>query len=211
MLRTRTKLLWQMTSTNPNLTTFKQGTQHCTFLEFKKKSVIILATVAIYVCFESAENTPNMNIKLFFVDIKKNFHSHSGSVSLSDGTMFKSQAAQAHVMNILRSRNTWWIYYKTETRCEYITKSQKYKSLYGNATTAIYLSGIWDKNDSLCSHVVFIAAPVLLRLVLKRISRVWSFNVYYISIHTFIFKAAHLLTVSFIRSSINSIKMVHLP
>ena len=28
------------------------------------------------------------------------------------------------------------------SRYEYITKSQKYKSLYGNATTAIYLSGI---------------------------------------------------------------------
>ena len=70
------------------------------------------------------------------------------------------QAAQAHVMNILRSH------------CECITKSQKYKSLYGNATTAIYLSGIGDKNDSPRLHVVFIAAPVLLRLVLKRISRV---------------------------------------
>ena len=33
--------------------------------ELKKKCVITLATVAIYVCFESAENTPNMNIKLF--------------------------------------------------------------------------------------------------------------------------------------------------
>ena len=29
-----------------------------------------------------------------------------------------------------------------------------------------------DKNDLPCSHVVFIAAPALLRLVLKRISRV---------------------------------------
>ena len=36
----------------------------------KEKGVIILATVAIYPCFESAENTPNMKIKLFFAYIK---------------------------------------------------------------------------------------------------------------------------------------------
>ena len=33
------------------------------FTSMKEKSVIILATVAKYVCFESAENTPNINIK----------------------------------------------------------------------------------------------------------------------------------------------------
>ena len=37
----------------------------------KEKGVIILTTVAIYVCFENAENTPNMNIKLFFAHIYK--------------------------------------------------------------------------------------------------------------------------------------------
>ena len=53
--------------------------------------VIILATVAIYVCVESAENTPNMNIKLFYL-YKKNFHSVSGSVSLPDGTILKYES-----------------------------------------------------------------------------------------------------------------------
>ena len=113
-------------------------------------------------------------------------------------------------LNHRRPKLTLWIYYEVETRGEYITKLKQVVNILRNRKniraymgSAIYLSGIWDKNDSLCSHVVFIAAPVLLRLVLKRISRVWSFNVYYISICIFIFKAAHLLTVSFIRGSIN--------
>ena len=44
----------------------KAGYTALNFFLIKEKGVIILATVAIYVCFESAENTPNMNIKLFF-------------------------------------------------------------------------------------------------------------------------------------------------
>ena len=49
----------------------KAGNTALNFLLIKEKDVIILATVAMYVCFESAENTPNMNIKLFFAYKKK--------------------------------------------------------------------------------------------------------------------------------------------
>ena len=45
----------------------KAGHTALNFTWTKEKCVIILATVAIYVYFESAENTPIMNIKLFFV------------------------------------------------------------------------------------------------------------------------------------------------
>ena len=43
--------------------------------------------IAVYVCFESAENTPNI-----FFAYKKNFHSVSGSVSSPDGTIFKYES-----------------------------------------------------------------------------------------------------------------------
>ena len=69
----------------------KAGYTALNFTRIKEKCVIILATVAIYVCFESAENTPNMNIKLFFA-YKKIFHGVFRSVSLPDGTIFKYES-----------------------------------------------------------------------------------------------------------------------
>ena len=45
----------------------KAGYTALNFTWIKEKGVIILATVAIYVCFESAENIPNMNIKLWHI------------------------------------------------------------------------------------------------------------------------------------------------
>ena len=64
----------------------KLHTHLCALLEFK-----ILATVAVYVCFDSAENSSNMNIR-FFVEYKKKNHSVSGSVSSPDGTIFKCES-----------------------------------------------------------------------------------------------------------------------
>ena len=70
----------------------KAGYTAPNFTSINEKCAIILATVAIYVCFVSVENTPNMNIKLFFA-YKKTFHIVSGTVSF---LFFSRQQTMVH-------------------------------------------------------------------------------------------------------------------